>query len=158
MLSDQALVEKAKLAIESLEPQAKATGGAAHLDHAIVRARHEQHGVSMAEVHTPDALLMGFILGHILRGGDVPHVHHSLVVAAGQVGLQVLVPGQAAELGAGDQLLAGAVGLSPGVGHDGAVLVQADALGHSCCRKHLHDQGGFLAQSVKSLMHLDLTV
>lgn len=109
----------------------------ADLDHAIIRAGHEQLGIHMAEVHAPDPLLMRLILCHILAGGNVPDMHHALVVAAGQVGLQVLVPGEAAELGARDQLLAGAVGLSSRVGHDGTVLVDADALRHSCRGKHL---------------------
>ena len=99
-----------------------------YLDHAIIRARHEQHGVSVAEVHAPNTLLVRLILGHILPSGNVPHVHHPLIVTAGQVCLQVLVPGQAAELGACDQLLTGAVSFCCRVGHDGTVLVQADAL------------------------------
>ena len=106
----------------------KAAEAEAYLDHAIIRARHEQHGVSVAEVHTPNTLLVCLILSHILPSGNVPNVHHPLVVTTGQVRLQVLVPGQAAELGACDQLLTGAVGLCCRVCHDDTVLVQADAL------------------------------
>ncbi|KAA6423656.1 MAG: hypothetical protein FRX49_06227 [Trebouxia sp. A1-2] len=63
---------------------AKAAEAAACLDHAIIRARHEQHGVSVAEVHTPDTLLVRLILSHILPSGDVPRVHHPLIVTTGQ--------------------------------------------------------------------------
>lgn len=103
----------------------------------------------MAEVYTPDPLLMRFILGHILASGDVPHVHHALIVAAGQVGLQVLVPRQAAELGACGQFLAGAVRLCSRIGHDSAVLIDTDALGYSCCGKDLHGRAAL------SVLHAD---
>ena len=82
----------------------------------------------MAEVHAPNALLMGLILRHILPSGNVPNMYHPFIVAAGQVCLEVLVPGETTQLGASAELLAWAVRLCSRVGHDRAVLINADAL------------------------------
>lgn len=80
---------------------------------------------------------MRLILYNILSSGNVPDMHHPLVVTAGQVCPEVLVPGEAAELGACDQLLTGSMALSIWAGHHSAVVVHADAFGHPCCCKDL---------------------
>ena len=80
---------------------------------------------------------MGFILHHVLPCCYIPDMHHPLVVTAGQVCSEVLVPGQAAELGAGAELLTGGVHLSTRRGHDGTVLVHANTLGDTCCGEDL---------------------
>jgi len=44
----------------------------AHLDPAVIAAGQEEHGVGVAEVNAPDALLMCLVLGHWLASVHIP--------------------------------------------------------------------------------------
>ena len=48
-----------------------------HLDPAVIAAGEEQHGVGVAEVDAPDALLVRLILCHRLAGVHVPQRHNA---------------------------------------------------------------------------------
>lgn len=94
----------------------------------VVAPGHDAARVSYGEVDRPHA---GAVLDELLHGsarGDVPDLHHAVVVGGGELGAHVRVPGDAGELAAGDDFGGGAVDGGARVRHAG-VLVRLDPAG-----------------------------